>query len=422
MAPPAGRRLLPIAVSKLSSRLTSARAYWGDKNDANYTPLTPLSFLKRSAKLFPDQVAYVHGTDDISSANSSTYRELDTTCRVFACQLLKIGIKKSDVVSIIAPNSPAILKAHFAVPAVGAVLHTINTRLDAKSILFQLSHAQTKLILVDTEFAPLLNEVFLLLSGSDVGKDVLKSLKVVQINDPEYSKQIAPVAPTGLNLPTRAQADIIDFDSLIKGSSRDASFDFHYPADEFDPVALNYTSGTTGNPKGVVVHHRGAYLNALGNLLEWQMPRHPRLLFIVPLFHCNGWTFPWSMAASAGTCYFIRQVRPQPIFDIIDKHGINYMAGAPITMLTMLQHPAKFKFAHDLQFWVAGAPPSPAMIKRFSTEIGASVQTVYGLTETYGPISSHVPDQQWAKNGLSAEAVLGKCTYQSHDVTMEDMR
>jgi fatty-acyl-CoA synthase len=194
------------------------------------------------------------------------------------------------------------------------------------------------------------------------------------------------------------------------------------PDDEFDAISLNYTSGTTGNPKGVVCHHRGAYLTSMINVVEWNMPLYSKMLWVVPMFHCNGWNFPWTMAAVAGTNYFLRQIRPAQMFDIIERHQVQYFAGAPVTMNTLLAHPQKFKFKHQVKCWVAGAPPPPAVIRRFEAEIGVNVQCAYGLTETYGPMGTHNVDPDWLLTHPSAEELLIKRTFLTADGTVEDFR
>jgi fatty-acyl-CoA synthase len=235
--------------------------------------------------------------------------------------------------------------------------------------------------LVDTEFSSLIQEALALMKeGEKEGEKDKTNIVIVQIvDDPMH--------------PALASLESIDYEDLLVLG--DPNIILKLPDDEWDAISLNYTSGTTGNPKGVVSHHRGAYLNSLGNMLEWNMPIHAKFLWIVPLFHCNGWCFPWTMAVSAGTSYFLRQIRAGPIFEIIEKYKVQYFAGAPVTMNTMLAYPDKYRFKHEVKMWAAGAPPPTSVIKRFKEEIGVSVQCAYGLTETYGPICTHNVDFEW---------------------------
>jgi fatty-acyl-CoA synthase len=211
----------------------------------------------------------------------------------------------------------------------------------------------------------------------------------------------------------------LTYEDLIEKGDENANL--AHPIDEWDAIGLSYTSGTTGNPKGVVHHHRGAYLNALSNVVELNIARFSKYLWIVPMFHCNGWCFAWSMASIAGTSYFLRQVRADAIFDLIKKYQIGFIAGAPITMITMLGYPGKFKFEHTVHMMTAGAPPPPPVIKRFQAEIGVNVQCAYGLTETYGPIAIHNDDDAWSQIGLSEEDILNKCTYLNKYAVQEDL-
>ena len=370
------------------------------KCDANYAQLTPISFLERSAEQYPTVVAHVNGND------KKTWGDVLNSSRKLASSLNRLRIKKNDVVSIIAPNSPSIFDCHFGIPGSGAVLHTINTRLDAKTIAFQLNHCKAKVLLVDSEFTKLVQDVIAIL------KENAKEYPlpyIIDIHDKEY-KTTSPLQKIGS----------IDYDTFV--ANGDTNFNLIRPKDEWDAIALNYTSGTTGDPKGVVVHHRGAYLNSLSSLVEWNMHRFPQFLWIVPMFHCNGWCFAWSMAANTGTSYFLRQIRAESLFDTIQKNKIEYLSGAPITMITMLAHEKKFKFNHTIKAWIAGAPPPPIIMKRFKDEIGISAQTAYGLTETYGPMSAHVPDPHNDWKTLNDEELLLKSTYQTNDCTVESMK
>ena len=379
---------------------SSFDANYLNKCEANYSQLSPISFIERSAEQYPTVVAYVNGNE------STTWSNVYNTSRKLASSLIKLGIKKNDVVSIIAPNSPSIFECHFGVPGSGAVLHTINTRLDAKTIAFQLNHCKAKVLFVDSEFSKLTQDAINILKNTT--KDYPLPY-IIDIHDKEYKSNL-PITKIGN----------IDYNSFIENG--DKNFNLIRPNDEWDAIALNYTSGTTGDPKGVVIHHRGAYLNSLSNLIEWNMQRFPRFLWIVPMFHCNGWCFAWSMAATTGTSYFLRQIRAESLFEIIQKNKIEYLSCAPITMITMLGYDKKFKFNHNIKMWAAGAPPPQAVMRRFKEEIGVSVQTAYGLTETYGPMSAHVVDPHPNWGNLNEEELLLKSTYQTSDCTTENMK
>jgi len=390
------------SINRYVSTLNNFNASYLNKCNANYTQLTPISFLERSAEQYPTVIAHVNGND------KKTWGDVLISSKKIASSLYKLGIKKNDVVSIISPNSPCIFDCHFGIPGAGAVLHTINTRLDAKTIAFQLNHCQAKVLLVDSEFSKLIQDAIVILK--ETAKDYPLPY-IIDINDNEYTKT------TGSS---GSSVGSIDYDTFV--ANGDSNFNLIRPNDEWDAIALNYTSGTTGDPKGVVVHHRGAYLNSLSSLVEWNMHRFPQFLWIVPMFHCNGWCFAWSMAANTGTSYFLRQIRAESLFDTIQKNKIEYLSGAPITMITMLAHEKKFKFNHTIKAWIAGAPPPPIIMKRFKDEIGISAQTAYGLTETYGPMSAHVPDPHNDWKTLNDEELLLKSTYQTNDCTVESMK
>eukprot|EP01038_Epipyxis_sp_PR26KG_P008148 gene8148-11029_t len=389
--------LHPINRSYSADSNTNFDEPYLSKNKANYAPLTPISLFHRTIKMYPSLTAYSHGTLHRS------WKEVGIRVRQLASALTKHGIKKNDIVSIMAPNSPAIFEAHFAIPGSQAVLHTINTRLDATTIAYQLQHSESKLVFVDSEYSILMNEVQAKLTSAGV-----KLPFFIDINDPEYVSS-TPVTPVGM----------IDYESFL--ATGDGGKSLLPCDDEWDAITLNYTSGTTGNPKGVLTHYRGAYLNAISNQVEWNMEKFPRYLWIVPMFHCNGWCFPWTMAAATGTSYFLRQIRAESIFRIIEKYRIGYMSGAPITMITMLSYPEKIKFKHPVKFWAAGAPPPPAIIQKCTEELGMHIQTAYGLTETYGPISNHIPDPYWKELNLSDEEILKRTTYQTHNALIEEM-
>ncbi|HYE51898.1 MAG TPA: acyl-CoA synthetase [Azospirillaceae bacterium] len=320
---------------------------------ANHVPLSPVSFLARTAEVHPDRTAVVYGALRLS------YRQLQERCRRLAGALAMVGVGRGDTVSIMAPNVPAHLEAHFGVPMAGAVLHSINTRLDAPAIAFMLEHAASKVLLVDREYGA-------------VVRDALSRLRrpplVVDIADPAVK---AP--PVGG----------LDYDDFLAGAVPAAADGL--PADEWDSLALNYTSGTTGDPKGVLYHHRGAYLNALGNLVAWSMGPHPVYLWTLPMFHCNGWCFPWTVTALAGTHVCLRRVEPAAVFEAL-RGGVTHFCGAPtvLTILANADEGLRRGVPAGIRVMTAGAAP-PAAIIHAMEAMGFDVAHVYGLTEVYGP-------------------------------------
>ena len=322
---------------------------------ANYAPLTPLSFLARTAGVYPERTAVIHGDTHY------TWAETYARCRRLASALAGRGIGKGDTVSIIAPNVPAIYEASFGVPMLGAVLNTINTRLDARTIAFILQHAETKVLICDREFS---DTVAAALSELD------QPPLVIDIDD--------PMAPPGALL---GECTYEDF--LAEG---DAAFEWTPPDDEWRAISLNYTSGTTGDPKGVVYHHRGAYLNALSNAIGWNMTHHPVYLWTLPMFHCNGWCFPWTIAALAGTNVCLRKVEAGAIFDAIADRGVTHFCGAPVVLgLILNAAPGERRsFEHTVEVMTAAAPP-PAAVLEAMEQSGFNMTHAYGLTETYGP-------------------------------------
>lgn len=321
---------------------------------ANYTPLTPLSFIERTASIYPDRLAVVHGT--VRRNWAETYQRT----RQLASAFRQRGIGLGDTVSIIAANIPELFEAHFGVPMAGAVLNAINTRLDAEAITFILDHAETKVLLVDPEFA----DVARIALANSANPDRL----VINIEDYVYG-------------PGKLIGDLTYAAFLTEG---DAEAAWLMPEDEWQAITLNYTSGTTGNPKGVVYHHRGAHLNALAQLHSWDVPQHFTYLWTLPMFHCNGWCFPWAIAAHAGTAVCLRAVRAEPIFQLIADEGVTHFCGAPI-VLNMLAQNAELKaFDHEVKVMTAGSSPPAAVIQAMEA-IGVEVTHVYGLTEVYGP-------------------------------------
>ena len=326
-----------------------------DANPANFVQLSPLSFIVRAAAIYPDQPAVSYG------AVRRNWAETYARTRRLASALAARGIGRGDTVSIVAANIPEMFEAHFAVPMSGAVLNTINTRLDAEAIAFILNHAETKVLLVDPEFAEPVARAIRIAARPD--------LLVVDIEDPSFEG--------GQRIGHITHAEL-----LAEG---DPNFDWSLPDNEWDAISLNYTSGTTGDPKGVVYHHRGAALNALSNIATWGMPQHARYLWTLPMFHCNGWCFPWTLAANAGLCVCLRAVRPEPIFQLIRDESVTHFCGAPIVLQMLVNAPDHLKdFTHEVKVMTAGAPPPAAVIANMEA-MGVEVTQVYGLTETYGP-------------------------------------
>ena len=307
---------------------------------ANHAPLTPLDFLRRTAEVHPQLPAIVHGTG--AHAASQTWGETAQRCRRMASALRRAGVQRGDVVATLLPNTPPMVEAHFGVPLAGAVLNALNTRLEPASIAYMLDHGEARVILVDPEFSALLAQALPLRTRRE-------PLLVVQTQDPWFG------APT-------ATLDAVDYEDWLRQG--DPDFPWEGPPDEWDAIALNYTSGTTGHPKGVVYHHRGAALNAVSNILEWDMPKHPVYLWTLPMFHCNGWCFPWTITLMAGTHVCLRAVRGKAMWDAIADHGVTHMCGAPIVLATLLQTPEAEKRERrgPLRYMVAGAPPPEAVL------------------------------------------------------------
>jgi fatty-acyl-CoA synthase len=337
-----------------------------DKTPANFVALTPLSFLERTASIYPNHVSTVY--EGLTFTWSETY----TRCRRFACYLAGRGIGHGDTVAAMLPNIPAMNEAHFAVPMAGAVLNALNIRLDPASIAFQLDHGGARLVLVDPEFAGVIEQALTLMKGSKPA--------VIDVDDRAFTggKRIGE----------------IEYEAAV--AQGDASFTARLPDDEWDAIALSYTSGTTGNPKGVVTHHRGAYLNAVSNILAGNLGQHPVYLWTLPMFHCNGWCFPWTLAAVAGVNVCLRKVDPTRIFELIPKHGVTHMCGAPIVYNTLINAPdaPKAASARPVVGLIAGAAP-PVAVLEGAERIGIRLTHVYGLTEVYGPASVCAEQPGW---------------------------
>ncbi|WJR74959.1 acyl-CoA synthetase [Bradyrhizobium sp. NP1] len=338
-----------------------------DKTGANYVPLTPVSFITRTAAVYPDHVSAVY------EGRRFTWSETYARCRRFASYLAGRGIGEGNTVAAMLPNVPAMNELHFAVPMAGAVLNTLNIRLDAASIAFQLDHGAARIILVDPEFSGVIAEALTLMQGPK--PDVL------DVDDAAFAG--------GKRIGT------IEYEAAV--AQGDPAFVPKKPADEWDAIALSYTSGTTGNPKGVVTHHRGAYLNAVSNILAGGLGQHPVYLWTLPMFHCNGWCFPWTMAAAAGVNVCLRKVDPAKIFALIAEHGVTHMCGAPIVYNTLINAPdaPKGKAARSVVGLIAGAAP-PVAVLEGAESIGIRLTHVYGLTETYGPASVCAEQPGWS--------------------------
>ncbi|MEY4591337.1 MAG: hypothetical protein RIR18_232 [Pseudomonadota bacterium] len=346
-----------------------------DRNTANFVPLSPLSFIARTAFVYPKRISAVQGE------RQYTWLETYTRCRQLASALKGRGIGKGDTVAAMLPNVAQMLEAHFGVPMAGAVLNTLNTRLDAEALAFMLDHGEAKVLLTDPEFSGVIEQA--------LEKMTRPKPLVIDVLDPEFKE--------GKTLGTK------DYESFI--AEGDPAFEWALPADEWDPIALNYTSGTTGNPKGVVYHHRGAYLNAASNIISWGMPQHAVYLWTLPMFHCNGWCFPWTMAANAGTSICLRKVDPALIFDLIKRYKVSHMCGAPIVYGMLINAPAELRegIEHSVAGLIAGAAP-PAAIIEGCERMGFDITHVYGLTETYGPAAVCAKHPEWDKLSIDMRA------------------
>jgi len=347
-----------------------------DKNPANYVPLSPLSFLRRAAEVYPDRPAVIHGK------HRQSWRETYLRCRRFASALRRRAVGPGDTVAVIAPNVPAMFEAHFGVPMAGAVINALNTRLDPASIAFMLRHAEAKVLLTDRELSATVSKAL---------RMVEKQPLVIDIEDEE--------AVGGESLGETQYEDFL--------AGGDPAFAWSGPPDEWDAIALNYTSGTTGNPKGVVLHHRGAYINAVSNVVTWAMPHFPVYLWTLPMFHCNGWCFPWTLALMAGTSVCLRKVEPALIFDLIRTHKVTHFCGAPVMHNMLINAPEQLRAGidHAVHGMIAGAAPPQAVIEG-AERIGVQLTHVYGLTEVYGPAAVCAKHPEWDRMPLARRAEL----------------
>ncbi len=346
---------------------------------ANFAPMSPLSFIERTAEVYPTRLAVVHG--DLRQDWATTYRR----CRQLASALSQAGIGKNDTVAVMLPNTPPMVEAHFGIPMAGAVLNTLNTRLDPETIAFMLDHGEAKAVIVDPEFAGVMKKALALRQSQ-------APLLVVDVEDALFSGPAEKVGTT-------------TYEAFV--AKGDPAFAWSLPANEWDAIALNYTSGTTGNPKGVVYHHRGAATNAVSNVLEWDMPKHSVYLWTLPMFHCNGWCFPWTLAARAAVNVCLRRVDPQAIFDAIRQHGVTHYCGAPIVHGLLVNAPVEMKAGvpAGVKAMVAGAAPPASMIEGME-QMGFDLTHVYGLTEVYGPATVCAKHADWDALDIGERARL----------------
>ena len=348
------------------------------RTEANFAPFTPLAFIQRTAEVYPDKLAIVHG--ELRQNWAQTYDR----CRQLASALQKHGIGKNDTVAAMLPNTPPMVEAHFGVPMAGAVLNTLNTRLDPEAVAFMLDHGEAKAIIVDPEFAGIVKKALALRTST-------AALLVIDVEDALYGEG--------------TKIGSVTYEAFV--AQGDAKFAWKYPADEWDAIALNYTSGTTGNPKGVVYHHRGAATNAISNILEWDLPKHAVYLWTLPMFHCNGWCFPWTIAARAGVNVCLRRVEAKAIFDAIRHHGVTHYCGAPIVHGLLVNAPDEMKkgVPAGVKCMVAGAAPPASMIEGME-QMGFDLTHVYGLTEVYGPATVCAKHAAWDELDIGERARL----------------
>ena len=348
-----------------------------ERNRANHTALSPLSFLARAASVYPNRPSIIHGNSRF------TWAQTYARCKRLASALAKRGVGMGDTVAVMLPNTPPMFEAHFGVPMTGAVLNTLNTRLDAEAIAFMLDHGGAKVLITDREFSPIIERALALMSH--------ERPLVIDVADP-------------MHVDGKLLGEL-EYDAFLQGG--DEAYEWALPGDEWDAIALNYTSGTTGNPKGVVTHHRGAYLNAVSNVVTWEMPRHSVYLWTLPMFHCNGWCFPWTLALQAGVSVCLRRVDPALIFSLIREHRVTHLCGAPIVygLLINAQPTVREGITHSIAGLIAGAAP-PASIIEGCERIGIDITHVYGLTEVYGPAAVCAKQDGWDQLSIGERAAL----------------